>query len=124
MIGPHNRDHDVNDLKEIKHKAQDKQNQHHDQEDCELIVELTSGTAGCNARRQMLITTRFSNCEPNQDGEHHRRHLGRLAHNRAQNSRRGVQNIAAEQQTKQPRRDMHHRHKEGKPAFRAHIVSG
>ena len=115
---PDNRDHDVDDLKEIQHKPQHKQHQHHDQEHRQLIVE----------RLQELLDIVFptkadhhqvQQLRPDQDGEHHRGHFGGFAHNRGQNTR-GVQDPAAEQQTEHRIEIGTIRHKEGKPAFKAH----
>ena len=115
-----NWDDDVNDLKEIEHKPQNKQHQHHNQEDRQLIVKALEElldvvlTAKANDHKVQQL-------RPDQDGKHHRGHFGRLAHNRGQHAW-GVKYIAAEQQAKHRVKIRTIRYEEGKPAFRSHVV--
>ncbi len=114
---PDDRDHDVDDLKEIEHEAQHEQHQHHDQEDRQFVVEAAQelldvvlAAKGDHHKVQQL--------RADQDGEDHRGHLGRLAHHRRQHAR-GEQDPAGEQQPEQRKEIGDLGDEEGDPVFEA-----
>ena len=109
------RNHDVDDFQEVQNKAQNEQNQHHQQEDREFVIK----------RFQELLDIMFpperddhkvQQLRSDQNGEHHRRNLGGFAHDGGQHPG-GEQHPARIDQTKSREQIGPICSKEGNPAF-------